>query len=352
MYMEPSCEGFGWVSPFDFWNSWHLGIWRIWHLAATIRSLEPHPTWSILMLVPAWPVWITARATWTWGWDGVWWVLERRTFDRGHWLYFELMVDMQKSQPLGTVGLADRPTWKPLPNCFWYFLCAFRAYMTAPSTLKGGAEPISTAHLRPEDFPRVFLINVPLQAETPAWSSMLQNAVTISDHQWPVLLPGVPLLVGGLLGCQPQNMMSSRNAALIFRPPLKTASLFGMRNCQKNKSEKQWKTYCIILYLHARFYSGRACCQPRLPFCRGQGPARSCPSFYGFVSKWRLRVYTPHWHFCVESDDQQFEFRVHGIQHPHFETTPYILWLFNIAMENGPFIDGVPIKNGDFPWLC
>ena len=24
----------------------------------------------------------------------------------------------------------------------------------------------------------------------------------------------------------------------------------------------------------------------------------------------------------------------------------------SIAMENGPFIDGLPIKNGDFPWLC
>ena len=31
---------------------------------------------------------------------------------------------------------------------------------------------------------------------------------------------------------------------------------------------------------------------------------------------------------------------------------PYTLWLFNIAMENGPFIDYLPIKNGDFPWLC
>ena len=28
------------------------------------------------------------------------------------------------------------------------------------------------------------------------------------------------------------------------------------------------------------------------------------------------------------------------------------LWLFHIAMENGPFIDGLPIKIGDFPWLC
>jgi hypothetical protein len=30
----------------------------------------------------------------------------------------------------------------------------------------------------------------------------------------------------------------------------------------------------------------------------------------------------------------------------------FALWLFNIAMENCPFIDGIPIKNGDFPWLC
>jgi hypothetical protein len=30
----------------------------------------------------------------------------------------------------------------------------------------------------------------------------------------------------------------------------------------------------------------------------------------------------------------------------------HTIWLFDIAMENGPFIDGSPIKNGDFPWLC
>ena len=28
------------------------------------------------------------------------------------------------------------------------------------------------------------------------------------------------------------------------------------------------------------------------------------------------------------------------------------LWWTNIAIENGPFIDGLPIKNGDFPLLC
>ena len=31
---------------------------------------------------------------------------------------------------------------------------------------------------------------------------------------------------------------------------------------------------------------------------------------------------------------------------------PVALWLFHIAMGNGPCIDGLPIKNGDFPWLC
>jgi hypothetical protein len=30
-------------------------------------------------------------------------------------------------------------------------------------------------------------------------------------------------------------------------------------------------------------------------------------------------------------------------------TITITLWLFNIAMGNGPFIDGLPIKNGDFP---
>ena len=36
----------------------------------------------------------------------------------------------------------------------------------------------------------------------------------------------------------------------------------------------------------------------------------------------------------------------------HMYVYIYTLWLLNIAMENGPFIDGSPIKNGDFPWLC
>ena len=39
-------------------------------------------------------------------------------------------------------------------------------------------------------------------------------------------------------------------------------------------------------------------------------------------------------------------------QHETAHIKSITLWLFNIAMENGPFIDGLPIKNGDFPWLC
>ena len=32
--------------------------------------------------------------------------------------------------------------------------------------------------------------------------------------------------------------------------------------------------------------------------------------------------------------------------------TIYPLVMINIAMANSSFIDGLPIKNGDFPWLC
>ena len=36
----------------------------------------------------------------------------------------------------------------------------------------------------------------------------------------------------------------------------------------------------------------------------------------------------------------------------HGKELEYTICLFNIAMENDPFIDGLPITNGDFPWLC
>jgi len=40
-----------------------------------------------------------------------------------------------------------------------------------------------------------------------------------------------------------------------------------------------------------------------------------------------------------------------SLNYPKVSPT-HTLWLFNIAMENGQFIDGLPIENGDFPWLC
>jgi hypothetical protein len=71
------------------------------------------------------------------------------------------------------------------------------------------------------------------------------------------------------------------------------------------------------------------------------------------------------WKPHEERSNQKGEHQKHGFFNAAFEwktgntslelnTLVYIdgyftLWLFNIAMENGPFIDGLPIKNGDFP---
>ena len=45
-------------------------------------------------------------------------------------------------------------------------------------------------------------------------------------------------------------------------------------------------------------------------------------------------------------------FQTTKLHQPDYNIYIYTLWLFNLAMENGPFIVGLPIKNGDFPWLC
>ena len=44
-------------------------------------------------------------------------------------------------------------------------------------------------------------------------------------------------------------------------------------------------------------------------------------------------------------------FLVAQLHHWKERVTWVTLWLFNIAMENGPLIDGLPIQNGDVPWL-
>ena len=59
--------------------------------------------------------------------------------------------------------------------------------------------------------------------------------------------------------------------------------------------------------------------------------------------------------------DQEVWGSRHGPHTAHFayknmqktENLGNTLWLFNITMGNSPFIiDGLPIKTGDFPWLC
>ena len=45
---------------------------------------------------------------------------------------------------------------------------------------------------------------------------------------------------------------------------------------------------------------------------------------------------------CQDCDPYTEFFQHHG----------YPLVMTNIAMGNDPFVDGLPIKNGDFPWLC
>ena len=39
-------------------------------------------------------------------------------------------------------------------------------------------------------------------------------------------------------------------------------------------------------------------------------------------------------------------------QHGCAKQNKDILCNYSYPLENGPFIDGLPIKNGDFPWLC
>ena len=40
----------------------------------------------------------------------------------------------------------------------------------------------------------------------------------------------------------------------------------------------------------------------------------------------------------------------YGEKHDLYNLYLLPFWLFNIAMGNDPFIDGLPFKNGDFPW--
>ena len=51
------------------------------------------------------------------------------------------------------------------------------------------------------------------------------------------------------------------------------------------------------------------------------------------------------------------EYRICSDKARFNEKSPADEWIYplvmtHIAMENGPFIDGLPMTNFDFPWLC
>jgi hypothetical protein len=72
--------------------------------------------------------------------------------------------------------------------------------------------------------------------------------------------------------------------------------------------------------------------------------------------RWDMENRSNRWPLSVASADQRRMRRSIPSTPQFLIAGDFTLWLFNIAMENGPFIDDlwwftVPIKNGDFPWL-
>jgi hypothetical protein len=75
-------------------------------------------------------------------------------------------------------------------------------------------------------------------------------------------------------------------------------------------------------------------------------PVRSCPY-------WPLAKTPRHfWRRVAATDDGGRRPMKVFAADDSGDMTTVTLWLFNIAMENGPFMDGLPIRHGDFPWLC
>ena len=65
----------------------------------------------------------------------------------------------------------------------------------------------------------------------------------------------------------------------------------------------------------------------------------------GFISSFSLRNPASFGPFVFQHSEQTLVSTI-------MWAIQFTLCLFNIAMENCPFIDGLPIQNCDFPWLC
>ena len=89
-----------------------------------------------------------------------------------------------------------------------------------------------------------------------------------------------------------------------------------------------------------------------------------CPSSFPILYPWPhiseelnyssskcLDMMIRHWGACHDAGPSHPGLHGHGPWWGSMSNLVYqcTLWLFNIAMENGLFIDGLPIKNGDFP---
>ena len=81
-------------------------------------------------------------------------------------------------------------------------------------------------------------------------------------------------------------------------------------------------------------------------------PSQCC--YLGRCCLWPKRPHTPFFSVSKHISQLKWEEQQHQklikidkhSRHKHLQATSIAIWLFNIAMEDCPFIDGSPIKNG------
>ena len=72
----------------------------------------------------------------------------------------------------------------------------------------------------------------------------------------------------------------------------------------------------------------------------------SCPLVLSTWQRWAVRsAVSPG----ATGSSSALEYHQYHLQIGNAAYNNYIIYIY---MENGSFIDGLPIKNGDFPWLC
>jgi len=79
----------------------------------------------------------------------------------------------------------------------------------------------------------------------------------------------------------------------------------------------------------------------------------------GYISALFFTMISPCPHISISSQAGTRQPKRGSLRPPRYQRAhhapgkPWMPWDEALdAMENGPFIDGLPTKNGDFPWLC